>query len=66
MGLNQYGKNKFEDISGWTLTMINAKIREIENAKEQAHNEYVNSCAFYDKQLEYLQNEISNRMCSLK
>ena len=38
--------------------------QEIENAKEQERKEYIDSCAFYNKQLEYLQNEISNRKYS--
>lgn len=61
MGLNKYGKNKWEDISGWTTTMIAAKIREIENEKEQARKEYIRHCAFLDEQLEYLQSKISNK-----
>ena len=61
MGLNKYGKDKWEDISDWTPTMINAKIVEIENAKKQAYKEYVDRCAFLNEQYEILQNEISNR-----
>jgi len=61
MGLNKYGKDKWEDISGWTPAMIHAKIREIENAKEQARKEYIDYCAFLNEQYEILQNEISNR-----
>ena len=61
MGLNKYGKNKWEDVSGWTSTMIVAKIREIENEKEQARKEYIDHCVFLDEQIEYLQNAISNR-----
>ena len=61
MGLNKYGKNKWEDISDWTTTMIVAKIREIENEKEQARKEYINHCAFLNEQLEYLQSRISNK-----
>ncbi len=61
MGLNKYGKDKWEDISDWTPPMIIAKIREIENEKKQAYKEYVDRCAFLDEQYEYLQNKISNR-----
>lgn len=61
MGLNKYGKNNWEDISDWTPAMIYAKIREIENAKEQAYKEYVDYCSFLNEQYEILQNEISNR-----
>lgn len=61
MGLNKYGKNKWEDISDWTPAMINAKIREIENEKEQAYKDYVDRCAFLNEQYEILQNAISNR-----
>ena len=43
--------------------MIVAKIREIENKKEEARKEYIDTCAFWDKQIEYLQNAISNRGC---
>ena len=61
MGLNKYGKGKWEDISDWTPTMIHAKIIEIENAKKQAYKDYVDRCAFLNEQYEILQNEISNR-----
>ena len=61
MGLNKYGKDKWEDVSDWTTTMICAKIREIENEKEQARKEYADRCAFLNEQYEILQNEISNR-----
>ena len=61
MGLNKYGKNKWEDISGWTTTMIVAKIQEIENEKEQARKEYIDRCVFLNEQLEYLQSRISNK-----
>ena len=45
--------------------MIVAKIREIEYKKEEARKEYIDTCAFWDKQIEYLQNAISNRgLCS--
>lgn len=63
MGLNKYGKKGYEDISDWTSTMIVAKIREIENEKEEARKEYIDRCASFDKQIEYLQNAISNRKC---
>ena len=61
MGLNKYGKDKWDDISDWTPTMIIAKIREIENAKKQAYKDYVDRCAFLDEQYEILQTAISNR-----
>ena len=65
MGLCKYGKKGYEDISDWTSTMIVAKIREIEYKKEEARKEYIDTCALWDKQIEYLQNAISNRgLCS--
>ena len=54
MGLNKYGKDKWEDISDWTPAMIQAKIQEIENEKEQAAKEYIDRCIFLNEQLEYL------------
>ena len=61
MSLNKYGKNKWEDVSHWTTTMISAKINEIENEKECARKEYIDYCTFLNEQLEYLQKSISNR-----
>lgn len=56
MGLNKYGKDKWEDISDWTPEMIKAKINELENEKEQAYKEYARHCEKIDKQIRYLKN----------
>ena len=58
MSLNKYGKDKWEDISGWTSVMIEAKIREIKNKKEQVYKEYIDRCDFLNEQIEYLRNAL--------
>ena len=60
-GLCKYGEKGYEDISDWSYVMIEAKIREIENKKEEATQEYIDTCAFWNKQIEYLQNALSNK-----
>lgn len=53
-------KKWYDDLSGWTPERIAAKIKEVENAKIEAYNEYVDTVTYYNKVLEILQNAISN------
>ena len=49
------------DISSWTSVQIVAKIRELENEKENLWIEYVDKKADINKQINELQDMISNR-----
>jgi hypothetical protein len=53
-------KKWYDDLSGWTPEMITAKIREIENTKTEAYNEYVDTVIHCNEVLRILQNAISN------
>ena len=58
MGLNKYGKDKWEDISDWTPQMIREKIREIENEQRQITEEYIKSYSSLYDQIDYLKSKI--------
>jgi len=53
-------KKWYDDLSDWTPVMLAAKIREIETAKAEAYEEYVDTIANLNMQMERLQKAISN------
>lgn len=64
MVLNKYGPGKWEDVPDWTSAKIQAKLREIENAKDEAYREaiqeYKNRCSRLNEEYKILQNALLN------
>lgn len=53
--------NPNEDLSGWTDTMITAKIIALEDEIDSAYKQYIERCNKLDEQIGHLKNELRRR-----